>query len=286
MPKFQPSSDPKHAKLYDTTTKKHISFDDNGDDNSPAAPSVTTVNPAKKRSPSDPTTMDNKRPRPNAQRPKGTSIATPGADTSRPYLQKVEYKKTPKKQLTPAEIAARGLAKRDAKRQKMKDRRRTKKLIANGGDATTTTTPGATSVSLFQMTPDKQRGKTTIADLRNFILYCLTEGPAPKFARIARSSCVDRMVVVYVNGLDITSFGAPLSREDVPPLIDLANVDRAAAIGKANMPFLMSQVSHMLVTRMKSSTKDRNMHPLSDLLQCQVSWSRREKQYLELKQSK
>jgi hypothetical protein len=136
------------------------------------------------------------------------------------------------------------------------------------------------------MTPDKQRGKATTVDLRNFILYCLTEGPSPKFARIARSSCVDRMVVVYVNGLDITSFGAPLSREDVPPLIDLAKVDRTSAIGKANMPFLMSQVSHMLVTRMKSTNKERNMHPLSDLLQCQVSWSRREKQYLDLKESK
>ncbi|CAO3600688.1 unnamed protein product [Absidia cylindrospora] len=123
-----------------------------------------------------------------------------------------------------------------------------------------------------------------MADLRNFILYCLTEGSVPKFARITRKSCVDRMVVIYVRGLDITCFGAPTSRVDVPPIIDLATVDRETAIGKANMPFLMSQASHMLVTLMETSKKDRSLNPISNLLQCSVSWSRREKQYEELKE--
>ncbi|KAI8340320.1 hypothetical protein BC941DRAFT_348984 [Chlamydoabsidia padenii] len=274
MPKFQPTSDAKHVKLYDTSTKKHISFDDDDDDsNKPpvvSTPSTSEKQP-KKRPQSDQANDNNKkRSRPDKQK-----------STPRPYIIKPEYTKKEKTPLTAAQQQARGLAKRDAKRQKMKERRRTKKFANATNDDSTKVD---SSIRLLQMTPDKVKGKVTIPDLRNFILYCLTEGAPPKFARIARSSCVDRMVVIYVNGLDMTTFGAPLSREEVPPLVDLEQVDRTTAIGKANMPFLMSQTSHMLVTRMESTNTEKSMHPLSDLLQCQVSWSRREKQYQELKE--
>ncbi|CAO3600687.1 unnamed protein product [Absidia cylindrospora] len=130
---FVPASEPKHVKLHDTSTKKHISFDDDND--TPAATPAATPSVDKKRSQPDQDvttkSANNKRPRStppqqvqqeNQKKSKGNAINTPA---SKPYLQKVEYKKKEKKPMTPAQQEAfdkaRGLAKRDAKRRKMKD---------------------------------------------------------------------------------------------------------------------------------------------------------------------
>ncbi|KAI8097563.1 uncharacterized protein BX664DRAFT_257633 [Halteromyces radiatus] len=277
MVKFQPNTDHKNVKLYDTTQKKHITFEDQ--DN---------ASPKKRSQPDQPLiSSSNKRSKSIIDLPSTKGITTPSrtkpkkSSKTRAYLDQVnrpmKQKVAKTEQDRQAQLQARGLAKRDAKRQKMKERRRTKKLakVIDGVQV---------QVPVFHFTPDKIRHPLKVVDLRNFILYCLTTGPVPKFAHITRSSCVQRMVVIHSMGLDITSFGAPLSRVNVPHTIPLASVDPKTAIGKANMPFLVSHMSHMLVYKLSSSFSGVVLNPLSELLQCPVSWSQREKNYAEMKE--
>ncbi|CAO3611640.1 unnamed protein product [Cunninghamella blakesleeana] len=284
MPKFQPRIVPKNITLHNTSKKQHISFDN--DDSDKEEPTTKQVQ-VKKRKGNDNNnknnsgiTNNNSNTNKNVKVKKGNSITISHLKEIIPTFQP----KTALKQLTKEEAEAlkekRGLARREANRKKKKEKKKAKQL-AKVVDGVTV------KRALLHLTPDVLKGRRkyiSIVDIRQFALYCLIDDQPPLFCHITNRSLVERVIVVYATGLDIVYFGAPLNREKIPYTIDLATVTSKDAIGKGNMPFLTSSVfRHMFVTKI-GGTKGFHLNPTSQLLQSQVTQSRKLQLHSERKQ--
>lgn len=305
MPKFQPRIVPKNITLHNTNKKQHISFDN---DDSDKEESVTKQVVSDHKKIQDPSLQNNKRSlsdpdqkqvkkikkesnnnnndtntNKNGKVKKGNSISLPNLKEVKPSFKKP---KSASKQLTKEELEAlkeqRGLARREANRKKKKEKKKAKQLakVVDGV---------AIKRALLHLTPEVLKDKKkypSITDIRQFALYCLIDDQPPLFCHITNRSLVERVIVIYATGLDIVYFGAPLNRENIPYSIDLSTVTSKDAIGKGNMPFLTSSTfRHMFITKI-GGTKGFHLNPTSQLLQSQVTQSRKLQLHSERKQCK
>lgn len=314
MPKFQPRIVPKNIQLHDTNKKQHITFDNDDNDNE----KPVLLDQEKKQNPIPQNKKNNKRslldsdqkqvkkPRQensnsnnNNNNNKSTTTKNKKTNNNKvkkgkaiglPYLKEVKQSfKTSKpkldhltKEQREALEEQRGLAKREANRRKKKEKKKAKQLaqVVNGT---------VIKRSILHLTPTKLNEKKqhpSVTEIRQFALYCLMDDNPPSFCHITNRDVVEHVVIIYASGLDITYFGAPSNRENVPFSIDLSKLTSADAIGKGNMPFLTSSVfGHMFITKI-SGTKGFHLNPTSQLLQSQVTNTRKRQLYLERKQSK
>lgn len=127
----------------------------------------------------------------------------------------------------------------------------------------------------FELLPEKISKKLTMEDVREFILYCLTEAQTPTWMRIANLAAVQKLVLVFAQGLDLTYFGYPANRANAKSSAALSEMDDKA-LAQKSLDFFNSCFSHCVVSKV-SGTKGKIHNPLMNMLQCPVSNSQKEK---------
>ncbi|KAF7730308.1 hypothetical protein EC973_002552 [Apophysomyces ossiformis] len=280
--KFQPNDLPKNPTLHDATKKLHVKFDADSDGEQPDPPikrSLVNTNQDRplKKSKHDsehPLPADNtknitiKRPRETvddnhdtdkikkAKKRQASVISTPN-DSKSKYLVK---KKKPT-QLTPEEIEA-----KVRKIREKKNRKRLAKKVVNGVQV---------NIPVLRLNLNALKHKMPIRSIRQYLLYCLMEAKTPTWAEIVNKGSLQRMVLLFVQGLDITYFGVPESRQSPSHFVHLQSLSKEC-IGRASMPFLSNKFSDMVINKI-SGTKGKIESPIAEVLQCEVSLSRKEK---------
>lgn len=136
----------------------------------------------------------------------------------------------------------------------------------------------------LEVVPDQLTKRLGMEDIREYILYCLTEAPVPSWLRIANRAAVQKLVLVYAQGLDLTYFGYPESRANIKAITSLDEMDEQA-LARKTLKFFTSQFSHCIVSK-SSGTKGKVHNPMTNLLQCPVSHSQKEKRDKERASSK
>ncbi|KAI8078275.1 uncharacterized protein B0P05DRAFT_579514 [Gilbertella persicaria] len=285
--KFTPIID-RHAALHDASKKVHVTFDDE--------PTETTVplkkrsHPAhdndreKKKSKSSEKTKKNKKEKAIQDKEvKTTEKAPEKIEPTKPLSavpintptsneppkvrgpkftpKKVKGKKQPPKKLTEEEI----LAKVAAKRKKNALKRQAKVKV--NGELVSRPAFHIIPTSLTQVIPTKQLGE--------FVLYALSETTNLAWCSIIHKAKVERLVMVFAQGLNCTDFG--ISNPSSPaPFVDLDQLDSTQWVGKASMPFLTKQSKYMIVNQI-SGHNGRFNSPVADILQCNMSNTKKEK---------
>jgi RNA exonuclease 1 len=132
--------------------------------------------------------------------------------------------------------------------------------------------------------PDKLNKKLATEDLREYILYCLTEAPTPNWMQIANRAAIEKLVLVFAQGLDLTFFGFPANRANIKSTMDLTTLNETD-LAKETLGDFNSFFTHCVVTKV-SGTKGKVHNPLMNLLQCPISNSQKEKRDKERMSSK
>ncbi|ORE10435.1 hypothetical protein BCV72DRAFT_313644 [Rhizopus microsporus var. microsporus] len=232
--KFTPNID-RFQKRYDTATKIHVSFDEPEENHN-----------GKKRAAQD-SNNDNSRKKNKVDNKNNKDKGN-------------KNKKAAKKELTEEEILAKVAAIRLKKKLKRKN-----KANVNGQLITR---------AAFQFNPKSLTQAIPTTQIREFILYALSETCNLPWCTIINKSQVERLVVIYAPGLNCSYFGLP--QESNLPFVDLQDLPKEAWIGKSSMPFLTKQSRYMLV-HMISGEKEKLSSPVADMLQCSISNSKKEK---------
>ncbi|CAM0139480.1 unnamed protein product [Umbelopsis sp. WA50703] len=253
MPKFTPRVEAKNPVLHDVSEKKHITFDlsdseEKFDTKNVKIDSNTQEKQSKKR-----TKESTKQAR------KKIKVDN---DLPKILIEKVMPKL--KQETVPATgntVHDHVLLKVQEMRKKKKEKRRAKKLGANN--------------PALQLLPDKLNKKLATEDLREYILYCLTEAPTPNWMQIANRAAIEKLVLVFAQGLDLTFFGFPANRANIKSTMDLTTLNETD-LAKETLGDFNSFFTHCVVTKV-SGTKGKVHNPLMNLLQCPISNSQKEK---------
>ncbi|KAI9252672.1 hypothetical protein BY458DRAFT_535944 [Sporodiniella umbellata] len=190
------------------------------------------------------------------QKSKGIAIKTPQAIQKKTTSGKKLTEKTPKKKLTQEEVLAKVAAIRQKKKLKRKNR--------------TTVDGQLIARAAFQLHPENLTKIIPTTDLREFILYALSETAQMPWFTMVNKAQIERLVLVYAPGLDCSYFGATDT-----PSVDLDTLDKSL-IGKASMPFLTKQSQHMILHQVLGE-KMQITSPVANMLQCNMSISKKEK---------
>ncbi|KAI8385602.1 hypothetical protein BD560DRAFT_452573 [Blakeslea trispora] len=121
--------------------------------------------------------------------------------------------------------------------------------------------------ALDQIMPTKQLGE--------FILYALSETSNLAWCNLVNKAKLDRLVMVYAQGLNCTDFGIQ-KQSTAQPYIDLESLTSKEWIGKASMPFLCKQSKYMMLNQI-SGHNGRFHSPVADILQCNMSNTKKER---------
>ncbi|KAL9550864.1 hypothetical protein MBANPS3_004527 [Mucor bainieri] len=165
--------------------------------------------------------------------------------------------KQPPKKLTQEEV----LAKVAAIRKKKQLKRQAKVKV----DGQVIAKPTFTIIpsNLQTVMPTKQLGE--------FILYALSETSNLPWCNIIHKAKVDHVVMMYAQGLNCDYFGVD---DTTTPYVDLEQLKES--VGKAAMPFLTKQAKYM-ITNQISGKNGRFNSPVADILQCNMSNSKKER---------
>jgi RNA exonuclease 1 len=112
-------------------------------------------------------------------------------------------------------------------------------------------------------------------DLREYILFCLTEAQTPSWMRIANRAAVKKLVLVFAQGLDLTFFGYPENRANIKSTMEISELEEKD-MAKGALKFFNTCFSHCVVSKV-SGTKGKIHNPLMNMMQCPVSNSQKEK---------
>lgn len=318
--KFTPNID-KNVKLHDASTKVHISFDDepaatpkkrshpahdNGNDKKKSKTEKSKDKKSKHKEEKDKKkkSKDEKKktkeaekvatPKevpvkassqnkstavsivsPTENKPAAVTIDTP-SDT-KPKVRgsnftpkKVKTKKhAPPPKKTQEEILARVAAIR-----KKKQLKRNSKMKVNGEVIAKPT---------FQLIPAGLSDKLLpTKDLGNFVLFALSETNNLPWCNLIHKTKIEKLVMVFAQGINCTDFGISFNGQ-VPSHIDLDNLKETDSVGKASMPFLCKQSKYM-ITHEISGSKGKFNSPVADILQCNMSNSKKERLLKEMNQ--
>lgn len=190
---------------------------------------------------------------------KATAIAiTP--NSKKPNAPKKNNKvkgKQPPKKLTQEEV----LAKVAAIRKKKQLKRQAKVKV--DGQMISRPTFNIIPSNLKTVMPTKQLGE--------FVLYALSETSNLPWCNIIHKAKVEHVVMMYAQGLNCDYFGVD---DTTTPYIDLEQLKES--VGKAAMPFLTKQAKYM-ITNQISGKHGRFNSPVADILQCNMSNSKKER---------
>lgn len=125
------------------------------------------------------------------------------------------------------------------------------------------------AVPVLHIDPSSVKSKLDLVAIRNFVLFCLAQAETPTWAKIINKSAIQHVALLFVDGLDITYFGIPEHRNNVPDYVDLKQLD-PTTVGKSAMPFFTSCFSHMFISKL-SGSKGKLKSAVSEVLQCPVS---------------
>ncbi|KAG2179874.1 hypothetical protein INT43_003660, partial [Umbelopsis isabellina] len=262
MPKFTPRVEAKNPVLHDASAKKHITFDLSDSEEKPDVKKL-------KVEPNTQTKQSKKRIHESTKQQRKKIKVDNGSTEIVIEMAQTQQKKETAPAATNT-VQADVLQKVQELRKKKKEKRKAKKLGANA--------------PAFQLLPEKLTKKLSTEDLREYILYCLTEAPTPDWMRIANRAAIEKLVLVFAQGLDLTFFGFPPNRANIKStmgLTDLGETDLA----KETLQDFNSLFSHCVVTKV-SGTKGKIHNPLMNLLQCPVSNSQKEKRDKERKSNR
>ncbi|GAN04757.1 RNA exonuclease [Mucor ambiguus] len=165
--------------------------------------------------------------------------------------------KQPPKKLTQEEV----LAKVAAIRKKKQLKRQAKVKV--DGQVIAKPTFNIIPSNLQTVMPTKQLGE--------FVLYALSETSNLPWCNIIHKAKVDHVVMMYAQGLNCNYFGVD---DTTTPYIDLEQLKES--VGKAAMPFLTKQAKYM-ITNQISGKSGRFNSPVADILQCNMSNSKKER---------
>ncbi|KAI8974345.1 hypothetical protein BDB01DRAFT_807117 [Pilobolus umbonatus] len=267
---------PKEVKqvLHDATKKVHISFDDPDAEKAPLKKTEKTVlkktgNKAVKKTDKEGVKKVVK----HAVKEKGSLIQLPG-QASEPKKhnnatqtkkivkdkksKKVKQPRQMKKVLTAEEIKEK-VAKR---RLKLKLKKKSKQAVEGT----------VIKKAVFQMNTDALDHFLPVTDLREFILYSLSQTTNLPWCSIVNRSLIQHVMLMYAPGLTVYEFGV---KDTIPFAIDLKELSSDDCIGKLCMPFLTSHTKHMLITQL-SHYKLNVTNPVAQILQCPIPHLRRD----------
>ncbi|KAG0171729.1 hypothetical protein DFQ28_002436 [Apophysomyces sp. BC1034] len=287
--KFTPTDLPKNPTLHDATKKVHVKFDADPDvekDQSKKRALDTTTakvdRPAKKSksdrqpiSAAPAVVKANKRQRDatdNSKDLKPASKKNSKADTgakAKHLMKKYKGTKPVAKPLA-ADIEA-----RVRKIREKKSRKRLAKKMVDGVQASHPLFLRRVNVPVLRLNLKQLKAKMPIRSIRQYLLYCLMESKTPTWAEIVNKGSLQRLVLLFVQGLDITYFGVPETRQSPNHFVDLKSLGQDC-VGKASMPFLSSNFSDMVINKI-SGTKGKIDSPIAEVLQCELSLSQKEK---------
>lgn len=165
--------------------------------------------------------------------------------------------KQPPKKLTQEEV----LAKVAAIRKKKQLKRQAKVKV--DGQVIAKPTFNIIPSNLQTVMPTKQLGE--------FVLYALSETSNLSWCNIIHKAKVDHVVMMYAQGLNCNYFGVD---DTTTPYVDLEQLKES--VGKAAMPFLTKQAKYM-ITNQISGKNGRFNSPVADILQCNMSNSKKER---------
>lgn len=190
---------------------------------------------------------------------KATAIAiTPNSKKpSAPQKNNKAKGKQPPKKLTQEEV----LAKVAAIRKKKQLKRQAKVKV--DGQVVAKTTFNILPSNLQTVMPTKQLGE--------FVLYALSETSNLPWCNIIHKAKVEHVVMMYAQGLNCNYFGVD---DTTTPYVDLEQLKES--VGKAAMPFLTKQARYM-ITNQISGKNGRFNSPVADILQCNMSNSKKER---------
>lgn len=190
---------------------------------------------------------------------KATAVPITPNKSNKPAPKKVNKPKgkQPPKKLTQEEV----LAKVAAIRKKKQLKRQAKVKV--DGQIIAKPTFNIIPSNLTAVMPTKQLGE--------FVLYALSETSNLPWCNIIHKAKVDHVVMMYAQGLNCNYFGV---NDTTTPYIDLEELKES--VGKAAMPFLTKQAKYM-ITNQISGKQGRFNSPVADILQCNVSNSKKER---------
>jgi RNA exonuclease 1 len=299
--KFTPNID-KNAVLHDTTKKIHVSFDDIEPVVEKKSISKKRSHPAhesdskesKKAKKSSETKKDKKKKKEKKSKSEKSIKSEEPAEVEKPIVTPVEQKVliekpaeqkveeatirkvrgpkfTPKKVKTKGKQPPKKLTKEEmqakvaAIRKKNALKRQAKVKI--NGEVVAKPAFQLVPAGLTKVMPTKQLGE--------FVLYALSETTNLPWCSIVHKAKVEHVVMIYAQGLNSTDFG--ISHTDkVPTMIDLDTLNSEDWIGKAAMPFLTKQARYMITNEI-SGRNGRFNSPIADILQCNMSNSKKER---------
>ncbi|KAI9246220.1 hypothetical protein BDA99DRAFT_527143 [Phascolomyces articulosus] len=302
--RFTPSIDAKKPILHDASAKVHVKFGDDANttantvssDTKPTSPltskstSTTTVNKKrssdqaeindktnnkihkKQKAEKDTTTLSKK--------PKATPIGIPGKNTTQKTTPNGankngrskggKYKAVVKPKLTEEEIKE--------KVKKIREKKKQRKLAKKVVDGVKVAVP------TLRLNPDTLKQKIPLSSIRDFIVNCVTEAAPPSWATITHRAAIKHTVVLFVHGLDITSFGIPEHRNNTPHYVEAKAFDAiSTSMGKSAMPFFTHCFSHMMISKITGGN-GKVFSAVSELLQCPVGkneYERKKKDSIE-----
>lgn len=129
----------------------------------------------------------------------------------------------------------------------------------------------------FQIIPSGLSDKVIpTKQLGEFVLYALSETTNLPWCNIINKAKVENLVMIYAQGLSSTYFGVPQNCTKTPPVVDLEGLRSEEWIGKASMPFLSKQSKYMISNEI-SGQNGRFNSPVADILQCNMSHSKKER---------
>lgn len=129
----------------------------------------------------------------------------------------------------------------------------------------------------FQIIPSGLSDKVIpTKQLGEFVLYALSETTNLPWCNIINKAKIEKLVMIYAQGLSSTYFGVPHNCTKIPPVVDLEGLKSEEWIGKASMPFLSKQSKYMISNEI-SGQNGRFNSPVADILQCNMSHSKKER---------
>ncbi|KAI8374099.1 hypothetical protein EDC96DRAFT_498536 [Choanephora cucurbitarum] len=288
--KFTPTID-KHFVLHDASKKVHVTFDDVEVE----APSKKREHPAhdhgrdKKKSKSDSkkkskkdkkekqTEVTSERPA-ESDKPKevitgkpvenkpATVIAVPTEGPPKVRGPKFTPKKVKKQFAPPKKPTQEDVLAKVAAQRKKKALKRQAKVKVNGE---------LVSRPAFRLIPTALDNVMPTKQLGEFVLYALSETSNLAWCNLVNKAKLDRLVMVYAQGLNCTDFGIQ-KQSTAQPYVDLETLTASEWIGKASMPFLCKQSKYMMLNQI-SGHNGRFNSPVADILQCNMSNTKKER---------
>ncbi|OZJ03529.1 hypothetical protein BZG36_03415 [Bifiguratus adelaidae] len=133
----------------------------------------------------------------------------------------------------------------------------------------------------FLFVPNQMMKHIGMREIRELLLWCFGQGVNPPWISVRNPTLIQRMVMIFVPGLDVSLFGfdvVKFRRQTTPvPFADLVET----AVAHDTMPFCRQVFGHLVLTH-GPGEKGRIFSPISAIMQCPLSIAEKQKRSQEM----